>query len=477
MASRRDQLHSYQFMVQRAVSAVVYRDTELAQVPFGRAGATLFISVMVAVLALGAVGIYGLFSPGGNKSWRAINAIIVEKETGARYVYVDERLHPVLNYSSARLILKQDPVATVLVASASLRDAPRGPALGIVGAPDSLPPGKRLITGGWVLCSQPESDEAGRLTTASVLFVGGRSGAGRSLGDDEGVLVRHRDGSVYLVWRSHRFQIRDPRIVLNALALGQVPPVTAAPAWINALPAGPDLERIVISKRGAASALRGSRVGQVVVARSQSGESQYYAVLSDGIADVTAVQADILLNDPETVAAYPGDQPRAIQRGDLATAKRSTQSLLPRSAAGRIAPPTKMPTMVSFAGDRAGMCASFGDVASPPQVSLDVPVLDPAEGNRPVQQTGEKATLADRVVVSPGGGAVVAAVMSAESPVGALSIVTDLGVRHPLASPEVLGYLGYGEGSIVRMPSSLVTLLPVGPALSPEAAGAPVAAG
>ena len=37
MPSRRDQLFSYQFMVQRVVSAFVYRDAEAAKVPFPRA--------------------------------------------------------------------------------------------------------------------------------------------------------------------------------------------------------------------------------------------------------------------------------------------------------------------------------------------------------------------------------------------------------------------------------------------------------
>src|SRR6476660_2650409 len=155
MASRRDQLLSYQFMVQRVVSAFVYRDADLAQVPFRRAATTLFISVMLAVVTLGATAIYGLVVKGGKTGWKNPEAVIIEKETGARYVYLDGHLHPVVNYASARLILKQANPQVIYVSTASLKDAPRGAMLGITGIPDSLPPTGRMLTNSWTLCSQP----------------------------------------------------------------------------------------------------------------------------------------------------------------------------------------------------------------------------------------------------------------------------------------------------------------------------------
>jgi len=471
MASRRDQLHSYQFMVQRLASAVIYRETDPERVPFRRSGGTLFIGVMLAVLALGAAGIYGVLAPGGNTSWRTDKAIIVEKETGARYVYLDGTLHPVLNYASARLILKQNEVPTLLVSAASLRGVPRGAVLGIAGAPDSLPPRTQLVTGAWVLCSRPDADDAGRATARSVLFIGGRHEGGRVLDDSVGLLVQHPDGSVYLVWHSTRYAVREPQLVLTALALGQAPVVPAAPAWINALPAGPDLKRISIAKRGAAGPLPNSRVGQVVLAQSQTGEAQYYAVLDDGVADITQVQADILLNDPDTAVAYPGAQPQAVRRTDLATAKKSAQTLLPRP--GSLQPPARTPAIVAAAGAQTGICATFTNVATPPQVSVGVP-LPQIERGAAAGQAGPGAVVADQVVVSPGGGVVVEAAQAPEATGGAVSIVTDLGVRHPLASPAVLGYLGYDGATVVRMPAGLVALVPAGRALDPAAAGLPV---
>ncbi|GAA3386885.1 hypothetical protein GCM10020369_27270 [Cryptosporangium minutisporangium] len=60
MASTKDQLQSYQFLVQRFVSALIMRETDPAQVPFRRLAGAAFASVMIAVLALAGVGIYGL---------------------------------------------------------------------------------------------------------------------------------------------------------------------------------------------------------------------------------------------------------------------------------------------------------------------------------------------------------------------------------------------------------------------------------
>jgi len=107
MASRSDQLHSQQFTLQRVVGALAMRDADPAVSPLRRIGGSLVASVLIAALAVAAVGVYGVLRPGGSTSWQTGNAVIVEEETGARFVYRDGVLHPVLNYSSAVLVLGQ----------------------------------------------------------------------------------------------------------------------------------------------------------------------------------------------------------------------------------------------------------------------------------------------------------------------------------------------------------------------------------
>jgi hypothetical protein len=101
------------------------------------------------------------------------------------------------------------------------------------------------------------------------------------------------------------------------------------------------------------------------------------------------------------------------------------------------------------------------DVAVPP----DPPHAASSAGVGPAVQ-------ADRVVVEPGRGAVVSAQPSADAP-GTLSVVSELGIRYPVPGEDVLATLGYQGVSPVRLPSGLVALLPVGPALDPVAARTP----
>jgi hypothetical protein len=100
MASRSDQLHSHQFSLQRTVAALAMRDPDPTASPLRRMGGSLFAGVMLAVLGVAAVGIYGLLRPGGGGSWRDGRATIIEQETGARFVFFEGTLHPVLNHTS-----------------------------------------------------------------------------------------------------------------------------------------------------------------------------------------------------------------------------------------------------------------------------------------------------------------------------------------------------------------------------------------
>src|SRR5579875_1162638 len=130
MASRRDRLQAHQFMVQRAVSALVTRETDPEQPPFRRPGGAAFTGVVLAVIALVAVGVFGLIDPGGNRTWQSGNSVIVTKETGARFVYLNGRLHQVTNYASALLALNKSTSAD-LVSANSLVGVPRGARIGI----------------------------------------------------------------------------------------------------------------------------------------------------------------------------------------------------------------------------------------------------------------------------------------------------------------------------------------------------------
>ncbi|KAB1947168.1 type VII secretion protein EccB [Micromonospora sp. ALFpr18c] len=461
MPSRQDQLHSYQFSVQRAVAALVMRETDPAQSPFRRLAGAGLASVLVAAIGLGGFALYGLFA-GGGKGWRDPGAVIVEKESGARFVYREEKLHPVLNYASALLIVGADSAKTVLVSRRSIDGVPRGLPLGIADAPDSLPAPGRLATTAWTVCSAVPAG-AGGAEPHSALLIGAEPGGGQPLGEDA-LLLRHPDGGLHLVWHQRRYLIRDPNRVLAALATTRTRAVPVAPALLNSLPAGVDLAPLALPDLGRPSTgVPGATVGQVYLVRNSGGGRQYAVVLDAGLAGITELQAGLLL------ASTAQGEPAPMTLGQFA-ALPTVPDLAP---SGPTAPPTAPPRLA--AADGAGLCTRVGDDGGVGEVRWGVPLPDLAAVPRTAPAGG--AVLADHVVVEPGRGAVVEAAAAPGASGGAVSVVTDLGRRYVLADRGVLTMLGYRGVRPVRLPAGLVSLVPAGATLDPAAARAVAAPG
>jgi len=451
VASRQDQLHSHQFTVQRVVSALVMRETDPERSPFRRtAGATL-AGVLFAVLALAGVAVYGVFAPGGG-NWRDGSAVIVERESGARYVYVGGALHPVPNYASALLVIGSPQAHPVTVARSAIDGVPRGAPLGIPGAPDPLPDRARLVGAPWALCSAPFQDG----TAQSVVYLGRAPGGGVELPDGTGLLAATPGGTGYLIWRHHRYRIS--RLALGALAWGAEPLIPVAPAFVDGLDAAPDLAApSVPGPAGGPSKVPGARIGQVVAETVPGGGRQYAVALAGGLAAVSELQAALLL-------AGSGTGQKELSPAQF-TAELTQAPLIPT---GPLAPPATRPALAHPHFADRGLCVAVGGTRD--AVTYDVPVASSAP---PAAASGAlPAVRADRVAVEPGRGAVVAAQPSPGAP-GALSVVSELGIRYPVPSEDVLATLGYSGVVPVGLPSALVALLPVGPALDPAAARSP----
>jgi type VII secretion protein EccB len=443
VAGRTENMQAHRFAVARLTAALAAREADPDRSPVRRSAAAAFAGVMLAVVALAAVAAYGVLRPGDDTGWRDGRSVIIERETGARFIYRDGVLHPTLNQASALLILGSPQPATAIVSHASLAGVPRGAPLGIPGAPDPLPAAGDLLTGDWTLCSRPGPE--------SLLAVG-VAVPGEPLGLGQAALVVDPDGADHLLWNGHRYAIPRPGVVLAALGWRDRTPVPAAAALLNAVPAGDDLAPPAVAGRGHPSAFTGHQVGDVVVTVSQGGVQEYGLVQPDGLAAITEVQADLLL-------AEPGAQSVPLTPAQVVAAP-AARSLVPT---GDAAPPASVPALVD-PGARGGLCASFVDAATPPRLAL--------APTRPAAPAEMKVTGAavDWVAVPPGRGSIVDSRASATAPSGQLGVVSDLGLLFPVPSTAVLATLGFGGVAPHVLPSALVALLPRGNALDPAAA-------
>ncbi|MBB3677839.1 type VII secretion protein EccB [Modestobacter versicolor] len=473
MASRRDLFQSYQFMVRRVIAGMVLRETDPVQDPLRRLVGAVFGGVMVTVLTLAVVGVIGVLRPGGNTSWQDGGRVVVEEETGARFVWLpdadgESRLHPVTDFASAALLAGSTTV--VQVSADSLDDVPRGPRLGIPGAPDSLPPADRVLGSPWTLCSLPAETVSGETVPNTALVVGQGTSRGAAVGEDA-VLVRDvEQGTLHVVLGGHQFPVppsAEPA-VLEGLALRTEPVLPVGTAWLSALPAGEQLAPQPVPGQGGASAvLPGAVVGQVRFVAAGD-ERQYYQVAVDRVVEITEVQARLLLADPTTRAtAYGGQLPTELPLSP-AEAAAAPRTELPE------AQPTDPPATLFEVADAdpadQTLCASFsaataGEEDAVPQVTVQAAVDGVETAAVTQRRTQDGVVLADRVVVRPGWGTLVESVTAPGAAGGTLTLVTDEGIRYPLPSERVAAVLGYGGVEPVRLPASLVARVPAGPAL------------
>ncbi|WIM96460.1 type VII secretion protein EccB [Actinoplanes oblitus] len=401
--------------LERFTGALIAHDADPPRPPLRRTLPVVLTGLLIAALTAGALAGYGMVTGAALGEPTDPSAILLDRRTGARYVYLesDHRLHPILNYTSGLLLAAAERPRVTAVASTRLAGVPLGETLGIPDAPDALPPAEKLLDSAWTVCT-----EGG----AGTLLVGVSPTGGTVA--DQALLVRDPTGRTVLVHAGHRFQLPSDRVEATMRALGwegRVPGRVAA-GWIDAVPAGPDLIAPVVPGAGAASVLPGHRVGEVL---TDSG-ARFAVVLADGVAAVTELQAR-LLAPPTAVGAEFVRLPPSGRR------LRSADDL-----------PAAIPAIVDL--------------------PVRVCVTRPADGPATVR-LNPAVPASGPVHVPRGSGAVVT------SPAGAIHLITDAGRAYPLASGALLARLGYAGVRPVTVPAELIAQLPAGPLLDPEAAG------
>lgn len=473
--TRRDQVQAYRFAQARVQSALLAGDPDLPDSPLRRAGIATLSGVMVAVLVVAGFGIYGLIRPAGKKGWDASGVLVVERDTGTRFVYDphDEALHPVLNYTSARLILDSADITVKEFARASLSGVHRGAARGIAGLPDGLPAAAGLVRDPWAVCSGPVGGDragGGSVGGAPVTRISvGTALAGTPLGTGRAFLVRTPGGKTFLVWHDTRLEIPAGDTALPALGLDAGTPFPVSAAWVNSVAPGPDLTAPVPLDIGTDTGYsvgdRRMYLGQLLKVPLEGGVgTRYYEALKDGLAPVSDVVALLLLGDPTMKAAYGNQAPEAFaaRPAEVASAPHSSRGLvvdgLPATVPHLVQPP-------SAGGGQPALavpCAAYADDAGS-SASTAVQLAPALPSSAAVGADGAQRLV--RILLPAGSASLVRLVVHGGQESASVFLVTEAGAKFPIPSGGAQRALGYGDVTPVPLPKGIVDLIPTGPAL------------
>lgn len=465
MQSRRDLVQAQAYLNGRLVSALLTADPDAAETPTRRTTMGVLIGIGLLLLAVGGVAGFALIFGGSSDEWRKPGVLVVDKDTGSRYVFVADTLHPVLNLASAKLLLGPS-MPIVRVGHDSLEGVPHGRAVGISGAPEALPePGRR--TDRWQVCGITSTDPGRRDRPAVTVEAGMRSSVdladSRELGDDEAVWVTGPDGARYLLWRGRRLRVPSPTIA-NVLGYTRSGARDVGAGLLNAVPAGPDLVAIDVPGRGEAGRDldgRPTRIGQVFVVRTLGADDRHLLQLAGSMVALSTLDAQLVLADSATRDAYAGDGDGEVRALPLSAA--AAAATTPVEPPGRAGLPTTVPRIVSEPGTNP--CVVLDIRADGVDVSIE---LDRTSGGQPPALEPAVATgplTADRIAVTPAGGALVRTLV-APGVTGATSyLITDLGVKYPV-TPDAAEALGFDEQARLAVFAGVLDLLPTGPTLT-----------
>jgi type VII secretion protein EccB len=269
------------------------------------------------VICLGAL-LWSFLSPSGQISE---SPIIADKDSGALFVRVGDRLYPALNLASARLITGR-PDNPHLVRSSQIAALPHGPMVGIPGAPSEFAP-KTPHTSSWLVCDTvATSGGVGAPQGVTVTVINGSPdlSSHRSVLTGSDAVVLNYGGDAWVIRDGRRSRIdATNRSVLLPLGLTPEQVSQARPmsrALFDALPVGPELSVPDVPNAGGPATFPGAPgpVGTVIVTPQISGPQQYSLVLADGVQTLPPLVAQIM----ENAGAAGNTKPITVEPAALA---------------------------------------------------------------------------------------------------------------------------------------------------------------
>lgn len=483
----RAQVNGYRFLLRRLDHALVRRDVRMLHDPMRSQIRSLLVGLVFGILVTAGAAILAFLRPQGAIG----DALIVSgKSSGALYVVVKQQdggqtLHPVLNLASARLITgsNAEPHA---VKDDKLGALPRGPLLGIPGAPAALPGSAQGGDSHWSLCETIALSAGGSAASAVgavTTVVAGEPELDervRAAGAAEALLVT-RDDKTYLVYDGKRAEV-DPRdsVLSRALDLPAHRPRPVGTGFLGATEQVPPLRAPRIDRAGepGPGPLAEVPVGGVisVTGTAPGATPEMYVVLADGVQPVSPFAAaviryadsqkmrDVVTVPPDALAEVPVVQRLPIGRFPVQVPEIVDPEDGPVACISWTKSPGTTPT-TKGAGEGPDERASVGLL-----IGTRLPI---AQSARPVElatadSSGDRV---DEVYLAPGHGEYVQVTgLEPGSPRrGSLFYVADNGIRYGVPDTATANVLGLDESPHLA-PWAVIGQLVPGPTLDAKEA-------
>ena len=439
MASKRDLVEAHDYNRRRLITAFVSGAPGGREVEPVRYARTLVGGLVLALLVVAGAAVSGFIQQPVPKNW-AEEGLVVGKDSGSRFFAFKGTLYPVINITSAKLLLKPGTKPTVVpdkLISAKTPDS----TIGISGAPEVLPDPGNLVQDGWSACTNGAKGVAVTVSAKPPVTAARNQAFRVTDGKDE-----------YVVAGGHRYPVAgdsNGQLALRALALDSEPARGVPGLWLDLLPLGTALEAPAVAGAG--------------------------ETVQTGVPDLTAVGTPVTVEGGNHyVLAQNG---HLLELSDFAFSIYSSGRTVAKVSSSDSGKLTTDPGSSAYPAD-------WPTDAVTPYTAVDQPCLqlDTTSGGKPVvglatDSSGDAGSNDAEITrrVGNGAGAVVRAVTAAGVlNTGPVYLIDGSGTSFavgPDGNGAALGQLGYGSLAPRPVPKAWLTLFQSGPELSAEAAG------
>ncbi|MGQ4618038.1 type VII secretion protein EccB [Nocardia sp. R7R-8] len=461
------QVSGYRFLVRRMEHALVRRDVRMLHDPMRSQSRAYAAGLILACVALAGCGVLALLRP-QDKIGDA--KILIGKDSGAVYVRIDDVVYPALNLASARLAVGE-AAKPATVKESELGKKPRGPLIGIPGAPGSLPFDKEGKGRAWTVCDSLKTDGTDDRTTSVLigdLDLGDKASA---MGPDKAMLVKSKEAT-YLIWNKTRARVdvNDPAVA-GPLGIRGVTPRPISEGLLNAIPEVNAIVPPTIADPGgqpSGYSINGLKIGTVVQVSGKA--NQNFVILHNGLQPISPFTADV-------IRASQRNPDHGTTIGDYEQQHAPVSNVLKVDTYPEVAPTVIQPKA------RPVSCLSWkpipgvegnADVALRAELTVidgsDLPMAGSAK-LVPLAQADGKGDNVDSVYFKPGSGAFVQStgIEPDSRRKDSMFYIADTGVRYGIKDADAVKALGLSTESGVRQPEPapwpIVGLLASGPTL------------